>query len=136
MNSTADSSSINEYVYSDETASAAESAVAAAITSGEYTDGVYTGSATGYRGTTEVQVTVTNGLIAGINVLSTDDDREYFNRVEGSIINGILQTQSTEVDTVTGATFSSNAIIGAVADALAITFENTNSSTTSRHGGS
>ena len=42
-----------------ETVSGSESSV-----SGQYIDGVYTGSAAGYRGTTTVQVTVSNGYIS------------------------------------------------------------------------
>lgn len=99
------------------------------LSSGQYTDGVYMGSAFGYRGTTEVQVTVENGNITNIEILSTDDDMEYFNQIESSIINRILLSQSTDVDTVTGATFSCNAISNAVTDALDLTYENTNSST-------
>ena len=85
---------------------------------GQYVDGVYTGSASGYKGTTTVQVTVENGYITDVEVISTDDDREFFAMAESSIIAGILSTQSTDVDTVTGATFSSNAILNAVSDAL------------------
>ncbi|NLI54660.1 MAG: FMN-binding protein [Clostridiales bacterium] len=86
---------------------------------GQYIDGVYTGSASGYRGTTQVQVTVSNGSIADIAVLSTGDDAEFFNRAKNTVISEILAAQSVSVDAVSGATFSSNGIIGAVKDALA-----------------
>lgn len=88
------------------------------ISTEKYTDGVYTGSAAGFRGTTEVQVTVTNGEIEDIEVLSTSDDSQYFSRAESSVITNILLSQSTDVSTVSGATFSSNAIINAVKSAL------------------
>ena len=51
-------------VAAGETVSGTDSAV-----SGAYIDGVYTGSAEGYHGTTEVEVTVTNGYITSIEVL-------------------------------------------------------------------
>ena len=85
---------------------------------GQYTDGVYTGSASGFRGTTQVQVTVAGGVITGITVLSTGDDAEFFNRSKSTVISEIIAAQGVSVDTVSGATFSSNGIIGAVSDAL------------------
>ena len=85
---------------------------------GLFTDGVYNGSAAGYRGETEVEVTVENGYIKNIEIISTGDDMEFFNQAKSSIVTSILSFQSTDVDTVSGATFSSEAIINAVADAL------------------
>ncbi len=86
--------------------------------SGKYIDGVYKGSAAGYRGETTVKVTVENGYIASVQVTSTDDDMEFLNFAKISVINDILTSQSTDVDAVTGATYSSNAIINAVSNAL------------------
>lgn len=96
-----------------ETVSGSESSV-----SGQYIDGVYTGSAAGYRGTTTVQVTVSNGYITAISVVSTDDDARFFNSAKSSVISQILSSQSVSVDAVSGATFSSYAIIDAVTNAL------------------
>ena len=96
-----------------------ETSIAADETSGQYVDGVYTGSAPGYRGTTEVQVAVSDGLIEEIIVLSTGDDYTYFIRAENDVIRDILASQDTDVDAVSGATFSSDAIINAVKTALA-----------------
>ena len=92
---------------------------------GQYQDGTYTGTGTGFKGDTTVQVTVQNGNISDITVLSTNDDQEFFSRAKNTIINEILSAQSTQVDTVTGATFSSNGIIEAVADALGTAGGNT-----------
>lgn len=83
-----------------------------------YEDGTYTGEGTGYHGTTSVEVTVENGLISNITVLSTDDDQEFFNRAKDGVISAIITSQSVDVDTVSGATFSSNGIIEAVENAL------------------
>lgn len=85
---------------------------------GNYKDGVYTGVGEGFRGTTEVQVTVEDGYIADITVLSFRDDREFFNKAQSSVINAILTKQTTDVSAVSGATFSSNSIMDAVEDAL------------------
>ena len=96
---------------------------AAVEESGSYTDGTYEGSASGFRGTTTVEVTVENGYIEDITVTSTDDDAKYFDRAESSVVAAIVLSQSTDVSTVSGATFSSNAIINAVADALGLQTE-------------
>ena len=69
-----------------------------------------------------------NGMIADITVLSYEDDRQYFSRAQEGVIAGILYYQSLDVGTVSGATFSSNGILEAVADALGMDFMNPNGS--------
>lgn len=87
--------------------------------SSQYKDGTYTGSAEGFRrGTTEVSVTVSSGKITSIKTISTQDTPDFYNRVESEIINEIISKQSTSVDTVSGATFSSRGIINSAANAL------------------
>jgi len=98
-------------------------ALADSAIKGQYVDGIYTGSASGYKGVTTVQVTVENGSISEISVLSTDDDYEFFNKAKNTILNEILSAQNTNVDVVTGATFSSKAIINAVNQALGLSGE-------------
>jgi uncharacterized protein with FMN-binding domain len=103
------------------------------ISQGKYTDGTYEGSAQGYRGTTTVKVTVSNGNITSITIESYKDDDQFFNKAKSTIINEIISSQSTDVNTVSGATFSSNGIINAVANALSssqISTSQTNSATT------
>ena len=82
-----------------------------------YKDGVYTGSAQGYGGITTVEVTISNGQIANIKILSHHDDSPYINNAS-SLIDAIINAQSTNVDAVSGATYSSSGIINAVRDAL------------------
>jgi uncharacterized protein with FMN-binding domain len=105
------------------------------VSDGKYTDGVYTGTGTGFRGETSVTVTVENGEITDITINSYNDDQQFFSRAESGIISAILQSQDTDVDAVSGATFSSNGIKEAVADALGIEFTNPNSSAEKGHGG-
>lgn len=97
-------------------------------------DGVYTGTGTGYRGQTQVTVTVEGGRITDITVESYADDGQYFNRAQSGVIDAILQNQNLNVQTVSGATFSSNGILEAVADALNVDFTNPNSTMSSGHG--
>ncbi len=96
------------------------------IESGNYTDGVYVGKGTGFRGDTEVQVTVENGAITEITVLSYKDNDEFFNRAKTEVISSILSSQSVDVDTVSGATYSSKGIIEAVTNVLEVSGENPN----------
>lgn len=83
----------------------------------ELEDGVYKGSGTGFAGKVTVSVEVKDGSIADIEVLSNSDDAAFFNRAK-SVIDEILKSQSFEVDTVSGATYSSKGIINAVKNAL------------------
>ena len=80
-------------------------------------DGEYFGSANGYGGNLTVKVIIKNGKISGIEVVSQNETPEYFN-IAYAVINKILSSGSVNVDSVTGATVSSNAIKMAVADAL------------------
>ncbi len=82
-------------------------------------DGTYQGSGTGFRGrTTTVSVTVSEGKIADIQVISYGDDARWFNRAYSSVVEQIISSQSTEVDAVSGATYSSLGIMEAVENAL------------------
>ena len=83
-----------------------------------YKDGTYTGEAEGYGGTIQVEVTLTGDEITSINVVSAPgEDSAYLSQAE-SVINSILSAQSTDVDTVSGATFSATGILNAVDAAL------------------
>lgn len=83
-----------------------------------YADGTYTGKAQGYGGTVSVAVTIQDGIITDVAIVSAkQEDAAYFDAAKG-VIDEILEAQTTEVDTVSGATFSSNGILHAVADAL------------------
>ncbi len=81
-------------------------------------DGDYTGTGSGFRGDIKVKVTVKNHKIENITIESANDDREFLNRASTGVIEEILSSQSTEVDAVSGATFSSNGILEAVKNAL------------------
>ncbi len=80
-------------------------------------DGVYQGSGTGYRVDITVAVTIKDKQITSIEILSASDDEPFFGRAKG-LIDQIIKKQSTKVDTVSGATYSSKGIISAVKNAL------------------
>lgn len=81
-------------------------------------DGTYEGTGTGYAGSITVSVEIKDKKIVAINVLNVEaDDEAFFNRAK-AVIDRIIQSQSLEVDVVSGATYSSNGIISAVKNAL------------------
>lgn len=81
-------------------------------------DGTYEGSALGFGDTITVAVTIRNGTITDLSVLDADgEDRPYYNQAL-TVLDEILSAQSTEVDTVSGATLTAEGLINAVADAL------------------
>ncbi|MCD8017800.1 MAG: S-layer homology domain-containing protein [Oscillospiraceae bacterium] len=84
-----------------------------------YTDGTYTGSGTGYNnGTVTVEVTVENGKITNIETVDASSQTTSFWEKAVALYESIISAQSTEVDSVSGATYSSEGIKAAVADAL------------------
>lgn len=82
------------------------------------TDGVYEASAYGYDGTVKVTVTIEGGKITDISGTSTESDLWYFDKCKEKVISEILEAQNTDVDAVSGATYSSNGIKNAVQKAL------------------
>ncbi len=81
-------------------------------------DGTYEGSAYGFGDLITVSVTLKDGKITDIAVLSADgEDKPYYKQAV-SVLNEMLEAQSTEVDTVSGATLTADGLIDAVADAL------------------
>ena len=81
-------------------------------------DGQYQGSANGYGGKIKVQVSVKDKKITAVDILSAPNETDsFFNRAK-SVISDILSSQSADVDTISGATYSSRGIIGAVKNAL------------------
>ena len=81
-------------------------------------DGTYTGEAQGYGGPVKMEVTIEHGQITDCTVLSAEkEDTAYFDAAQGVSVEA-LDEQTAEGDTVSGATFSSRGILGAVEDAL------------------
>lgn len=95
-----------------------EEALAAENSASGYADGTYTGEAQGFGGPVSMEVVIEDGKITEVNVLSAEkEDGAYFKMAE-DIIPAIISAQSAEVDTISGATFSSAGIKDAVAIAL------------------
>ena len=87
-------------------------------TAGSYKDGSYEGTATGFGGDITVKVTVDGGKITAVDIVSAEkEDGAYLTMAE-DIIPKIIDAQTSEVDTISGATFSSTGIKNATAQAL------------------
>lgn len=80
-------------------------------------DGSYRGSAIGYGGQMSVTVRVSGGVIASVTVDSHRETSGYYNRAV-ALLERIVQKNSTDVDTISGATVTSKGILSAVENAL------------------
>lgn len=99
-----------------------------------YKDGTYYGTGTGFGGTLKVKVEISDGKITSIQIMENQDGSEYISKAS-ALINTIIQNQSTNVDTVSGATYSSVGIIQAVRNALSQAAVSTSGTTTSGEAG-
>ena len=97
------------------------------VASGKYNDGTYEGEASAYGPNLKVQVSLSSGKISDIEIVSHNETPGFYERAFEAVPSEIIQKQSTDVDTVSGATYSSVGIINAVNNALkeASTIENT-----------
>ncbi len=83
-----------------------------------YADGTYYGSARGFGGTIKVKVVISGGKISSVTIVSAPGETaSYLSKAKG-VISRIVGANSPNVDTVSGATYSSNGIINAVKRAL------------------
>ena len=98
-------------------ASGSSASVAAVEDAAAYKDGTYYGSGTGFGGPLKVMVEISGGKIASIEIVENSDGSSYISKAS-ALIGSIISSQSTNVDTVSGATYSSVGIIQAVRDAL------------------
>ena len=86
--------------------------------SDEYKDGTYEGKADGFGGTISVEVKIEKHKISAINIVSAEKEDGAYLAMAEDIIPTIIDAQSTDVDTVSGATFSSTGIKNATEEAL------------------
>lgn len=85
---------------------------------GQWKDGTFTGTGTGYGGTIQVKVTIKNGKMTKIEDVShANETPEYYQKAV-AIIPRMIKAQTPNVDTISGATYSSSGIREAVGHAL------------------
>ena len=102
---------------------AASTATAAGSTSG-YADGTYTGGdENAYYGRVQVQVTVANHQVARVKVLDYPQDRRTSRYINSQALpllqQEVIAAQNADIDTVSGATLTSEAYIRSLGNALA-----------------
>ncbi len=84
-----------------------------------YKDGTYYGSGTGFGGKLMVEVVIQDGKIVSVTLVENEgDDHPYIDNAS-ALLQSIVAAQSTNVDAVSGATYSSAGLIEAVRNALA-----------------
>ncbi len=89
-----------------------------AVKNGDWKDGAYTGTGEGFGGNLQIIVSIKDGKIVNLSMGKHEEDEEYYSKARAKIFPAIINKQSTGVDTVSGATYSSVGIIQAVTDAL------------------
>lgn len=94
--------------------------VASELSTDALKDGTFYGEGMGNNGTIAVEVTITGGEISDIVFTKFSDDAEYFDvEKDGKeMIDQVLTKQSADVDTIAGATYSSEGFLAAVEEAL------------------
>src|SRR5699024_14200 len=80
--------------------------------------GSYTGTGEGFGGVIEVEVTVEDGEITNIEVLSHSETDGVSDPAFAEIPTAIIESHSTDVEVVSGATYTSTGLREAVVNAL------------------
>lgn len=84
-----------------------------------FSDGTYTGTATGYQPGIEVEIEIVGGVLQSVEVIEHSEiGRQFWTRPINLIPDVIVDKQQTDVDVVGGATSTSHGIMAAVEDAL------------------
>mgnify|MGYP001412597841 CR=1 FL=1 len=83
-----------------------------------YKAGTYTEKVYGYLSYVEVETTLSDSEITGVKVLSHNETGPIFDLVNAQVPKDIVEHQSLAVDTVSGGTMTSMAIINAVAKSV------------------
>lgn len=91
----------------------------AQVDTAEVSDGTFTGSAEGHNDQLTLDVTVENGEISQIDVTEHSETEGISDPAFEQVPEQIIESNSTDVEIVSGATFTSEAIINAVNNALA-----------------
>ena len=83
-----------------------------------YTPGIYEGTGQGYRGPIRVRLQISPAGIEDIVIISHKEGAYPGGAAMEELLEEVLETGSTDLDAVSGATFSSMGFLEAVEDAL------------------
>ena len=81
-------------------------------------DGTFKGSSKGYGGAVTMSVTIKNGYLESVDVVDASHEDEAWLKMCQDVPESIRKAQSPDVDTVSGATFTSTGMINAVKKAI------------------
>ncbi|MHC6203363.1 FMN-binding protein [Breznakiellaceae bacterium SP9] len=88
------------------------------VSSAQYYDGDYTGSADGYRDTIEVWLQIYHGSVCAVEILYDNEDLTVGGFAMEELLEQVLDTNSSDLDVIAGATVSSQGFLAAVNEAL------------------
>jgi uncharacterized protein with FMN-binding domain len=108
---------------SGSTSSGSTSSGTTATTASGMTDGTFTGGAANTRyGPVQVQITVSGGVIADVQVIdypnSNREDQQINGRALPVLVSETTQAQSSQIDMVSGATYTSQGYIASLQSAI------------------
>lgn len=83
-----------------------------------YNNGKFIGIGDGYVSTIKIEVIIKGNKISSLEVLEHEEDEPYFSDAKKAIFADVLSTQNSKVDTVSGATITSEGLIYAIKKAL------------------
>ncbi|MCQ2513334.1 MAG: FMN-binding protein [Lachnospiraceae bacterium] len=84
-----------------------------------YGDGTFSGTGQGFGGLVEMEIVVENHELTEVNTISAaKEDAAYYEQAIKELAPAILKQQGNDVDTVSGATFSSKGILEATGQAI------------------
>jgi uncharacterized protein with FMN-binding domain len=93
----------------------ADTNITAKAESGPWVDGAYPGVAGGHNGPVQVAVVIRKGRIDRVEVVR---HKEKSQKAIDTVVRHIVAQQSVDVDAVSGATYTSGAVLRAVKNAL------------------
>jgi Na+-translocating ferredoxin:NAD+ oxidoreductase RnfG subunit len=88
------------------------------IQGGAYTPGLYRGTGYGYKGQIQVQVQLSSAGIEDISIINHKEGAYPGLAAIEELMELVLESGSTDLDAISGATFSSRGFLDAVDDAL------------------
>ena len=84
-----------------------------------YTPGIYEGTGRGYRGQIHIRLQTSSAEIEDIVIIRHQESSYPGAAAMEELLEAVLETGSTDLDAVSGATYSSRGFLEAVEDALA-----------------
>lgn len=94
--------------------------VPAADNADTYADGAYSASAQGYKSEVTVMINITGGKVTNVQIDAGDETPDVGGKAAESLARSLLDAGGTAgVDTVSGATMTSNAVLSAMDACLA-----------------